>query len=243
MSPIATVSPAFTSQTMRRLTSPRDLYGHHFLSFRRADQHTVAFIVRTCRRQIRGMETTGPVAHGDHIAADRGALHMGVQDRQEDADPGQRAGVQAQFGQRFGLLRPANQPVGRATTTPGGSARVRSGCRKNAALAPAAASPARHSHGSTAQRGDREPPRRTADRQGCMGGTDERTSATSHEGRTCWRRPRAGSGHRRDSTGGHRGQVPQRDLFTGGDRGDVLRYLQRAVCRCQPAQMVRRRGP
>jgi hypothetical protein len=42
---------------------------------------------------------------------------------------------------------------------------------------------------------------------------------------------------------GGREDRSQRDLFTGGDRGDVLGYLQQAVCRCQPAQMVRRRGP
>ena len=76
------------------------------MSFRRSDQHAVALIVLTGGRQFGGMELAGPVYDGEHLATDRGALHMGVEQRQEDADPQSRLGAEAELGEYRAALTP-----------------------------------------------------------------------------------------------------------------------------------------
>ena len=99
-----------------------DLHGDHLDTVGRADQHAVALVVLAGGLQLGGVEQTRPVLHGHDLAADRCALHVGVQHRKEDADTRQRRGGQAELGGRRRLLDEADQPVGRCDdeTGPGG---------------------------------------------------------------------------------------------------------------------------
>ena len=133
------------------------------------------------------------------------------------------------------------RPSAGATTRPGRVGGMRGGCRKNAALAAAEASPTRRSHLL------RWPAAATARLtptngrpSGCIGGTAERTSATSRAG------PVLRSGRlaivQRFYGRAFRPiglcQVPHPHGRTRGDLRDVLVDLQQAIGRGQPAQMV-----
>ena len=164
-------------------------------SARRRPRRRSAVRIRTLLRslsslasaQVGGPEPAGPVLHGDHLAADRGALHVGVEDRQEDADPRQRLVAQARVrraGRRSRSGRPGRRRARRPA--PGRVGGTRGGWRKNAAQAPAASRPARRSHrwlrpaAATAEPG-RQMNGRPA---GCTGGTVERTSSSRRASRT-----------------------------------------------------------
>ena len=119
MSPIDSLSPTRTSQTMRRATRP---------AICTATISTPSAVrIRTLLRsllvarlgQVGRAEPARPVVHGDHLAADRGPLHVGVEQRQEDADPGELRLAHLQFGRRRGRFDEAHLAVGRRDDAPG----------------------------------------------------------------------------------------------------------------------------
>src|SRR5262245_7891863 len=137
------------------------------------------------------------------------------------------------------------KPSAGATTRTGRVGGTRDGYRKNAALAAAEASAARRSHllwQAAAATARLIPTNGRPSR--CIGGTAERTSATSRAG------PVLRSGRlaivQRFYGRAFRPiglcQVPDAHRRACGDLGDVLVDLPQAVGRGQPAQMVRGRG-
>ena len=151
----------------------RDLHGHHLVPLWRADQHAVAFVVLAGGGELGGFVQAGTVHDRHHFAADRDALDMGVEDRQEDADSRQRPVGQVQFGGRHRLLDEADQPVGGSDDHAGAGRRYarrvaeERGVRARGQQAGAAQPPI-----AAARRGDaRGLRRRTAGRRGASGGS------------------------------------------------------------------------
>ena len=193
---------------------PRDLHGDHLGALGGADQTLLRSLSSLAAARSAEPNRPGPVHDGDHLTADRGALHVRVEDRQEDADPRQRpSGRPSSAGGTASSMRQISPSAG-ATTTPGRVGGTRGGCRKNAALA-AAAEPGRRGAATDAggpprrRRGWR---RRTAGRRGASGESWYRTSATSRAG------PDLRSGRLAivcDSTGGYpatTGPTPARPI-------------------------------
>ena len=77
-----------------------------------AQLHADAFVVGTGCGQVGRTEATRPMLHGNHFAAHRGSLDVGVQQRQEDAHPRQLRVAQAELGGRGCGIDDADQPVG-----------------------------------------------------------------------------------------------------------------------------------
>ena len=156
-----------------------DLHGDHLGAVRRCGSRTLLRSLSSlAAAQFGRAEQPGAVLDGDHLTADRGALHVRVEDRQEDADARQRrSGRPSSAGGTASSIRQISPSAG-ATTTPGRVGGTRGGCRKNAALA-AADSQTRAAQPPVPVGPPRRPPgwrRRTA---ALRGASAERWSATS----------------------------------------------------------------
>ena len=95
---MASLSPTLTSQMIRRAINPAIWTAMTSDPLGGADHDAVAFVVDAGGGQVGGAEQTRPVDRGDHLTADGRALHVRVEYRQEDADPGPRLVAQPEFG-------------------------------------------------------------------------------------------------------------------------------------------------
>ncbi len=183
MSPIVSLSPALTSQTMRRATRPAICtaitsapFGVRISTLLRSLSSLAASSSAEPNSPGRcSTATTSPLIGARCTCASKIDRKMLIRGNGVAGRPSSAGGSASSIRQM--------SPSAGATTTPGRVGGTRGGCRKNAALAAAEARPARRSHRflrPTAASARLAPTNGSP--AGCIGGTVVRTSATSRAG-------------------------------------------------------------
>ncbi len=119
---MASLSPTLTSQMIRRAINPAI-----WTAITSAPSGVrITMLLRSLSTLAAGRSAVpnkpGPMDRGDHLTPDGRALHVRVEYRQEDADPGPRLVAQPEFRRWRRVLDEADLTVGRGDdhTRPGG---------------------------------------------------------------------------------------------------------------------------